>query len=154
MMFGIVLSCFGLPGSFLIATVTTSLAIFSGFDLVGVSTVIVAFGGALIAEGISFVVRNSYYRISLRKKSIVTAMVAITVLVFLLTPIIYVFGTVLGVLFGSLAGVLYGELSVRKSSNHFLRIKKTAIFRELSCMAFRGTVSALLVLITLTSIYS
>jgi hypothetical protein len=154
MMLGIALSVFGMPGSLLIAIVVVILALFSGFDMVGLATAVSIIVTALAVEGLSIAVRRNPYKVSARGRGAAAAILATTVLVCLLTPFIYGLGAVLGILLGSLLGVIYGELTTQKNAVHFLKVNGSVLAKELVCMAFRGVASTAMVITTLVSIYS
>lgn len=146
---------FGIPGTIFIFFTSLVYATFTGFESLGVKTLILLLFLAVIAEAIDFSVRfiTTFY-LGFSITGFFAALLGAVVGMAMLTPFLMGLGTLLGFFWGSFAGLVAVELIRQARLKPVFRAKASSIVKRLCATALKGSISVAMVLITMIHIYS
>ncbi|MDD5168108.1 MAG: DUF456 domain-containing protein [Syntrophales bacterium] len=146
---------FGLPGTLVILLDVLIYSAVTCFDTIGLKVIVVLILLAAAAEALEFFVGMSVAaRFGLSAKGFWASIVGGIIGASLMTPMLLGLGTVLGLFMGGLAGVLVAELIRQGHLKPAFRAGYGAILGRLAGTLVKGILGVVMVIVTLTSIYS
>jgi len=152
---GIFSTLLGMPGTVIILIDTILYAICTGFERIGFKILILLLFISILAEALDFalgMVGTTRYGTS--KRSIWAGLIGSLIGATIMTPILLGFGTILGSFLGGFAGILIVELIHQGRLKPALRAGNNTIFGWFGGILVKGFLSLVMIVITLTNIYS
>lgn len=149
------LNIFGLPGAAVIFLVSLVYDLLTGFESLGMKTLAILFALAAMAEIVDFSigVMTSFY-LGFSMRNFLAALVGAIAGMAIFTPFFLGVGTLLGFFLGGLGGVTAIELIRQTRLKPAFRAGASSILKRLCSTTVKGLISVVMVLITMTQIYS
>jgi uncharacterized protein len=155
MFVGIYLSLFGLPGTVIIFLDVLTYAIMTGFDRIGFKILLFLLAFSIIAEMIDFLMGMAgAHRLMPSKKLFLASAVGAFTGSFILTPFLWGLGTFGGFYLGCFAGILIIELLRQSKLQASFQASARAIFIMIGGKMVKGCITLIMVIISLSNIYS
>lgn len=152
---GIFSIVFGLPGTVIILIDAIFYAVFTGFDKIGVKVLVILLIISLLAETLDFALgMMGAAKFGASPKGIWASVIGGLIGAILLTPFLFGLGTIVGTFLGGFAGILTTELIRQGQLKPALRAGYGIILGRFSGMFVKGFLALVMIIITLTNIYS
>jgi uncharacterized protein YqgC (DUF456 family) len=155
LLFGAFSILFGLPGTVIIFISTFLYATVTGFERIGFKVLIALLVLTILAEIVDFAVGMSVaLKFGVSRRAFFSFLVGGIIGAFALTPSLLGLGMVIGAFLGGFAGMLIMELLRRNSLKPTLRETWGVIVGRAAGIFVKGFFSLIMVIITLTSVYT
>jgi uncharacterized protein len=155
LLFGAFSILFGLPGTVIILIDAILYASLTGFERIGIKVLIVLLLLTLLAEVVDFAVGMSVdLKFGVSRSAFFSFLVGGIIGAFVLTPSMLGLGLIIGAFLGGLAGMLIKELLRRNALKPTLREAWGVIVGRAAGICVKGFISLIMVIITLTSVYT
>lgn len=152
---GIFFTVLGLPGTVIIFIDVILYALFTSFDRIGFKILIILLLISLLAEALDFALGMAGAILySTTKYTIWASLTGSLAGAIFLTPMLYGFGTILGIFLGGFAGVVLMELIHQSRLKPAFRAGMGTILGRFSGILAKGFLALIMVIITLNNIYS
>jgi uncharacterized protein YqgC (DUF456 family) len=152
---GIFSIVFGMPGTVIILIDAILYAIFTGFDKIGVKILIILLVISLLAEVIDFALGVAgAAKLGASRTGIWASVIGGFIGATILTPVLFGFGTIVGSFLGGFTGILTIELFRQSQLKPAFRIGYSIILGRFTGMFVKGFFALVMIIITLTNIYS
>jgi uncharacterized protein YqgC (DUF456 family) len=152
---GIFVTLLGMPGTVIILVDAILYAIFTGFDKIGIKILIILLLISLVAEGLDFLLNMAgTVRYGTSGKGIWASLIGGLIGAMVMTPVLFGFGIMFGTFLGGFIGVLIVELIHQGHLKPALRSGRGIILGWFAGILVKGSFSLLMIVITLTNIYS
>lgn len=155
LMAGVLATIFGLPGTLLILASVLVYAVISGFEKIGIRTILVLCLLAILAEGIEFLLGvTGAVHFGASKAGVWASIIGGLAGAVLLTPLFLGLGAVAGAFLGGFAGTLSVELFRRQKLKPAFRAAMGTFVGRVAGTLVKGVLSIAMVVITVSKIYS
>lgn len=152
---GIFSIVFGLPGTVIILFDVILYAVFTGFDRIGVKVLMILLMISLLAETLDFALgMMGAAKFGASPKGIWASVIGGLIGAILLTPFFFGLGTIVGTFLGGFTGIVTTELIRHSQLKPALRAGYGIILGRFSGMFVKGFLALVMIIITLTNIYS
>jgi len=152
---GIFSIVFGLPGTVIILINTILYSLFTGFDKIGIKILAILLVISLLAEALDFVLGMAgAARFDASKKGIWASVTGGFIGAIIMTPVFYGFGTIAGFFLGGFTGILITELIRQGQLKPVIRTGYGIILGRFTGILAKGFFAFVMIIITLTNIYS
>jgi uncharacterized protein YqgC (DUF456 family) len=146
---------FGLPGTILIAADVIIYAIVTGFHPIGWKVILIMIVLAVLAEALEFFIGMSVaLQFGLSVKGFWASIFGSVIGATLLTPFFLGFGAIAGAFLGGFAGVFTVEMIRQRQMKPAFRAGYGMILGRIAGICTKGTLAFVMVVISLTTIYS
>ena len=153
--FGAFSILFGLPGTFVILIDAAVYAAVTGFERIGFKILITLLLLSILAELADFAVGMAgAVKFGASRRSFWVSMVGGLIGAALLAPFLWGLGIIVGGLFGGFVGILTVELLNRNRLKPTLRVAWGAVLGRAAGIFVKGLFALIMIIITLTSVYS
>lgn len=145
----------GLPGTLVILFDALVYALVTGFDKIGIGTLLVLVAISAVAESLEFLFGITWARrYGTSKRGVAASIVGGIVGAILLTPVFLGLGALIGSFIGALAGAFAVEVLEQRKLKPAARAGFGALAGRLAGLLAKGLCGLAMVIITLMSIYS
>jgi uncharacterized protein YqgC (DUF456 family) len=152
---GIFVTLLGMPGTVIILVDAILYALFTGFDKIGFKIIIILLLISLLAEGLDFLLNMAgTVRYGTSGKGIWAALIGGLIGAMVMTPVLFGFGIMFGTFLGGFTGVLIVDMIHQSRLKPALRSGAGIILGWFAGILAKGFLSLLMIVITLTNIYS
>jgi Protein of unknown function (DUF456). len=152
---GIFSIVFGIPGTAVILIDVILYALITGFEKVSIKVVLVLLVISILAETIDFSIGVAgAARLGISRRAIWISVISGFVGALALTPFFFGLGTVAGIFLGGFAGVLAIELVQQSRLKPALRTGYGAILGRVAGTLIKGFCALVMIIITMSNIYS
>jgi hypothetical protein len=152
---GIFTTIFGLPGTVIILIDVIIYALVTGLETIGLKVIFILLVISAIAEGLDFaLVAAGVARFGSSKRRLWATFLGSAMGVMILTPLLLGFGTILGLFLGGFLAVLVEELIWQNKLKPSLRTGSYAILGRAFGTLLKGGLSFVMIIITLSQVYS
>jgi uncharacterized protein len=146
---------FGLPGTIVILVDVIAYGMITGFDMIGLKVILALLALATAAEILEFLLgMSTALRFGLSMRSLGASIVGGIAGAVVMTPIFFGLGAVLGAFIGGFTGVLLVELIRQGHLKPAFRAGFRAMSARVAGTLAKGFLALVMVVITLTNIYS
>jgi hypothetical protein len=155
LLFGIVSILFGLPGTVVILLDAFVYAAVTGFERIGFKTLLILLILSVLAEIADFAVGMAgAVKFGSSRAGFMAFLVGGLIGAWLMTPFLLGLGIIAGVFFGGFVGMLAAELIRQGRMKPTIRETTGAILGRAAGILVKGFFALIMVVITLTSVYS
>ncbi|MCE5280468.1 MAG: DUF456 domain-containing protein [Deltaproteobacteria bacterium] len=155
LIFGISSIPFGLPGTVIILIDATLYGFFTGFEKLGFKTLLLLLALSALAEIADFVVGMAVaVKSGVSRRGLWAFFIGGSIGALLMAPYLLGLGIILGSFLGGFAAILTLELIDRNRLKPSLRAAWGAILGRVAGIGVKGFLALIMIIITLTSIYS
>lgn len=155
LLFGTFSILFGLPGTVIILLDAFIYAALTGFEKIGLKILLTLLLLSILAELAEFVVGMSgAVKFGASREGFWAFLIGGLIGAALLTPLLYGLGVILGAYLGGFAAILLVELLRRNRLKPSLRAAWGAVLGRAAGVVVKGFFALIMVIITLTAIYS
>jgi len=152
---GIFSTIFGIPGTVIILINVTIYSLITGFERIGIMTIIILLMISILAEATDFLLGMSgATRFEISKRGIWVSLIGGFAGAMVMTPFLFGLGTVVGIFLGGFTGVLSVELLRQTKLRPALKAGYGAILRRVTGILVKGFCALVMIIITMTNIYS
>jgi uncharacterized protein YqgC (DUF456 family) len=152
---GIFSIIFGIPGTVIILIDAILYATFTGFDKIGIKVLLLLLVISLLAEALDFALGMAgAARFGTSRKGIWVSVIGGFIGAIIMTPILYGFGTIVGSFLGGYTGILITELIHQRQLKPALRAGYGMLLGRFTGMLVKGFFALVMIIITLTNIFS
>ena len=152
---GIYLSVLGLPGTVVIFVDVLTYAAVTGFDRIGFKIILFLLVFSLIAEAIDFLMGMAgALRPMPTKKMFWASAIGAIGGSFILTPYLWALGTFGGFFLGCFAGMIIIESLRQSKLQSPFKASNSAVFAMLGGKMFKGSITLVMIAVSLSHIYS
>jgi len=152
---GIFSIVFGIPGTVIILIDVILYAFITGFERIGIKIVIILVIISILAEAIDFAFGMAgAARFGISKHGIWIAFISGFIGAILMTPVLFGLGTIIGIFLGGFCGVLIVELIRQSRLKPVLRAGYGAIMGRIAGTIVKGFCAIIMIIISLSNIYS
>jgi uncharacterized protein YqgC (DUF456 family) len=152
---GIFSTVLGIPGTIIILIDVILYAVITGFEKIGITILVVLIAITILAEGLDFVLGMSgAAQLGITKRLVWMSGVSGLAGAMILTPVFFGLGTVLGLFLGGFACVLIFELFHQSKLRPALRAGNSAILERVAGTLAKGLCALVMIIITMSNIYS
>jgi len=146
---------FGLPGTIVILIDVIAYGVITGFAMIGLKVILALLALAAAAEILEFLLgMSTALRFDLSMRSLGASIIGGIAGAVVMTPIFYGLGAVMGSFIGGLAGVLLVELIRQGRLKPAFRAGFQTISARVAGTLAKGCLALIMIVITLTNIYS
>jgi uncharacterized protein YqgC (DUF456 family) len=155
LLFGAFSILFGLPGTVIILIDALLYASVTGFERIGLKVLITLLVLTILAEIVDFAVGMAVaLKFGVSRSAFFSFIIGGVVGAFVMTPFMLGLGMIVGAFLGGFAGMLLTELIRRNALKPTLREAWGVILGRAAGICVKGFFSLIMVIITLTSVYS
>ena len=152
---GIYSIAFGIPGTVIILVDVILYALITGFERVGFKIVLILLVISILAEAVDFSFGMAgAARFGISRRALWTSAIGGFIGALAMTPFFLGLGTVTGIFLGGFAGVLAIELIHQAKLKPALRAGYGAIMGRVAGTLIKGFCALVMIVITMTNIYS
>ena len=152
---GIFSILFGIPGTVIVLIDVILYALFTGFDKIGIKILIILLVISLLAETIDFALEMAgIARFGISKKMIWASAIGGFIGATIMTPLLYGLGTIAGTFLGGFTGVMMIDIIHQSRLKPALKMGYGLFFGRCAGMLVKGFLTLIMIIITLTNIYS
>jgi hypothetical protein len=155
LLFGAFSVLFGLPGTVIILVDALVYAVATGFESIGVKILVTLLVLSLLAEVADFAAGMAgAVNFGVSRKGFLAFTAGGFIGALLLSPFLFGLGLILGAFVGGFIAIVIVELLARSKLRPTLRAAYGAILGRVAGMCVKGFIALIMVIITLTSVYS
>lgn len=155
LLFGTFSILFGLPGTIIILIDVFIYGAITGFEKIGLKILVILLVLSVLAEAADFTVSMAgAVKFGVSKRGFWAFTIGGFIGAFLMTPFFFGLGLLVGSFFGGFIAMLLVELLARSKLKPTLRATYGAILGRVAGIAVKGIFALIMVITTLTSIYS
>lgn len=155
LLFGTFSILFGLPGTVIILVDALAYAIVTGFERIGAKILVTLLVLSLLGEVADFAVGMAgAVKFGVSRKGFLAFTAGGFIGALLLTPFLYGLGLILGAFVGGFIAIVAVEMLARNNLRPSLRAAYGAILGRAAGTCVKGFIALIMVIITLTSVYS
>jgi uncharacterized protein YqgC (DUF456 family) len=152
---GIFSIIFGIPGTIIILIDAIMYAFVTGFEKIGIKIILALVAITILAEGLDFVLGISgAARLGITKRIVFISALGGLAGAMVLTPALFGLGAVLGIFLGGFACVLMFELLHQSRLKPALRSGYGALLWRVAGTLAKGSCALVMIIITMSNIYS
>ena len=146
---------FGLPGTVIILFDAILYAAFTGFNKTSFKILIILLLLSLVAEALDFTLgSNNTVKLETSASAIWVSLIGAFIGAIIMTPILLGLGTIIGCFLGGFLAVVTTEFVRQSQVKQAFRNGYRVIFRKFTGMFAKGVFALIMIIITLTNIYS
>ena len=152
---GIFSIAFGAPGTIIILTDVIMYAVITGFERIGILLILLLIIISLLAESLDFALgMKGAAHFGITKRGIVASFIGGIIGATVMTPVLFGFGTVIGIFLGGFAGFLIVELIRQAKLKPAFRADYGIILKRVTGTLVKGFCALIMIVLSLTNIYS
>jgi len=152
---GIFSTLFGIPGTIIILLDVILYAMITGFEKIGIKLIIVLIVLSVLAEAIDFALgMMGAAKFGASPKGVWASVIGGVIGAVVMTPTLFGLGTVMGMFLGGFTAVLIVELIHQRQLKPALRAGYGAFLGRFGGIFVKGFFSLIMIILTLTNIYS
>lgn len=152
---GIFSTLFGIPGTIIILLDVILYAMITGFEKIGIKLIIVLIVLSVLAEAIDFALgMMGAAKFGASSKGVRASVIGGVIGAVVMTPTLFGLGTVMGIFLGGFTAVLIVELIRQRQLKPALRAGYGAFLGRFGGIFVKGFFSLIMIILTLSNIYS
>lgn len=152
---GIFSTALGFPGTIIILIDVILYAFITGFEKIGITILVILIAITICAEGLDFLLGMSgAAQVGITKRMVWVSALSGLAGAMILTPVLFGLGTFLGLFLGGFACVLIFELFHQSHLRPALRASNRAMLERVAGTLAKGLCALVMIIITMTNIYS
>lgn len=152
---GIFATLMGMPGTIIIFSDILLYALFTGFEKIGILFLLFLCLLCIIAEAADFAISTlTPVRFGASRQSIVASLIGSFAGAIVMTPLFFGFGMIFGAFLGGYLAVLIVEVIQQRKLKPAFRASYGALIGRLGGMFIKGFFSIVMIILTLSHIYS
>lgn len=152
---GIFSIAFGAPGTIVILIDVILYAVITGFERIGILLILLLIVISLLAESLDFALgMKGGAHFGITKRGIVASFIGSIIGAAVLTPVLFGFGTVIGIFLGGFAGFLIAEMIRQANLKSALRADYGTIMKRITGTLVKGFCALIMIVLSLSNIYS
>ncbi len=153
--FGIYSILFGLPGTIIIFAGSLIYALLTGFDKVGLGSILILAVLSLAAESLDIIMGARMARkFGASKKGVVASLIGAVIGAVLLTPFLLGLGTLIGAFLGGFIGTSIVEMIRQKNLKSPMRASYGDLLGRSAGIMVKGCCALIMTILVLSAIYS
>ncbi|MDD5722203.1 MAG: DUF456 domain-containing protein [Syntrophales bacterium] len=154
LLIGVFSIIFGLPGTLLILGDVVVYSLITGFEKIGFKIILVLIFISLLAEAVDFLMGIAGARkYGSSKTGVVLSIIGGIIGAVIMVPTLLGLGAIIGAFLGGFAGAFLGEYLEKQRLEPALRAGYGALIGRLAGVLFKGSLSIVMVVITMSAIY-